>query len=396
MIKKILIALIAVAVIGFLAWGFRPAPVLVDTEQVTRGTLAVTIEEEGRTRVIDRYEVSAPITAQARRIRLEVGDEVRLGDVLVTLDAPPSPALDPRTLQEARARLAAAEAALETARADVRALAAQALYAREEHERLRELAERQLVSRSTVDRAAADADQSEALLRSARFRVQTAIGQRDAARAALAHADAEDPEATGILELRSPVSGRVLRRHFESARVVHPGDPILEIGDPDRLEVAVDVLSSDAVRIESGMRVLFERWGDVQELEGRVRRVEPTGFTKISALGVEEQRVWVIADITSDPAYWTRLGDNYRVNARFFIWEEADVLRVPTSALFRHDGDWGVFRVHDDRAQLVRVEIGRRGAIHTQVLDGLEDGDEVIVHPDRDVEDGVRLRFRGR
>ncbi|ACL72561.1 efflux RND transporter periplasmic adaptor subunit [Thioalkalivibrio sulfidiphilus] len=394
MIKKILIVVVALIVAGLIALGFRPTPVLVDVETVTPGHLAITVEEEGRTRVIDRYEVSAPLTAQARRIHLQVGDAVRLDDVLVTLDAPASPALDARTLQEARARLAAAEAALETARAEVRALAAQALFAREEFERLKGLAEQQLISRSALDRAATELDQAEALTRSARFRVQTAIAQRDAAQAVLAHSNGQDPDAFAVLELRSPVNGLVLRRHFESARVVQPGEPILEIGDPGRLEVAVDVLSADAVRIEPGMRVIFERWGETRALEGRVRRVEPTGFTKISALGVEEQRVWVIADITSAHEDWARLGDGYRVNARFVLWESDDVLRVPTSALFRHQGDWAVFVLEDGRARLRTVGIGRRGAIHSEAGAGLEAGERVVVHPDRDISDGVRLRLR--
>jgi HlyD family secretion protein len=395
MIKKILIAGLVLVAVALLALGFRPSPTLVDAQSVTRGHLAITVEEEGRTRVIDRYQVSAPIAAQARRIQLEVGDTVRLGDVLVVLDALAAPALDVRSVQEARARLAAAEAALETAREDVRALATQALFLREEHRRLTALAEEGLISRSSLDRAAAEADHADALTRSARFRVQTATAQRDAAQAVLAYSGGEDPGASGVLTLTAPVAGQVLRRHFESARVVQPGEGILEIGDPTRLEVAVDVLSADAVRIEAGMRVILERWGEPRELNGRVRRVEPTGFTKISALGVEEQRVWVIVDITSAPQDWSRLGDGYRINARFVLWEKDDILRVPTSALFRYQDNWAVFVVQDRRAQLRRVEIGRRGGIYSEVLDGLDEDEVVVVHPDRDVIDGVRLTLRG-
>jgi HlyD family secretion protein len=394
MLKKSLLIVATLILAGVIALGFRPTPVLVDTEAVTRGHLAVTVEEEGRTRVVDRYEVSAPIAAQTRRLHVEVGDMVRVGDTLVVLDALPSPALDVRSVQEARARLAAAEATLETARADVRALAAQALFLRDEFDRLSELAGQGLISRSNLDRAAAEANHAEALTRSARFRVQTAIAQRDAARAALDYAGGQDPETSGVLEVISPVAGQVLRRHFESARVVQPGELIMEIGDLTRLEVVVDVLSADAVRIQTGMRVIYERWGDPVELEGRVRRVEPTGFTKVSALGVEEQRVWVVADITSDPELWSRLGDGYRINARFVIWEENDALRVPTSALFRHEDGWAVFRVENDRARLSPVTTGQRGALHTQVLEGLEDRALVIVHPDRDVSEGTRLRLR--
>ncbi len=393
--RRLITAIVVLLAAGLLVLGYRPAPVLVDAETVSRGHLAITVEDEGRTRVMDRYTVSAPLASHARRITPEAGDEVTAGQVLVTLDALAVPPLDLRSIQETRARVAAAESALETAREELSAAEARARFARDELTRLQGLEARELVSPSDVERAAAEARQTEALARSAAFRLETARAQLEATRAALAYAGEQDPEASGVLELTAPVPGRVLHRHFESTRVVQAGDPILEIGDPSRLEVAVDVLSSDAVRIEPGMRVIFERWGEPNALEGRVRRVEPRGFTKISALGVEEQRVWVIADITSEPLLWQRLGDGYRVNARFVLWEADDVLRVPTSALFRHQGDWAAFRIVDDRAQLARVEIGRRGALHTQVRDGLREGDRVVVHPDREISEGVRLRVRG-
>lgn len=385
---------LAFTVVGGLALAFRPAPILVDVEPVTRGPLLVTVEEEGRTRVIDRYRVSAPIAAQARRLTVDVGDAVSAGDVLVVLDAQPAPALDVRTLAEARARVAAAEAALAVARQEVEAATASARFARQEYERLRSLGQQGLVAPSEVEQAEAEARRTAALQRSAEFRVQTAGFEVEAAQTALAYAGGQEADRAGMLELRAPVSGRILKRHFESARVVQPGEPILEIGDPAALEVEVDVLSADAVRIEPGMRVLFERWGAPEPLEGRVRRVEPVGFTKVSALGVEEQRVLVIADITSPREAWARLGDAYRVNARFVLWEDDDVLRVPASALFRHADGWAVFAVEQARAVLRAVEIGHRGAWLTEVRGGLAAGDAVIVHPDRDIEPGTRVRVR--
>jgi HlyD family secretion protein len=386
--------LVAVLVAVLLVLGFRPTPELVEAEPVTRGHLAVTVEEEGRTRVVNRYVVSAPLLAQARRITLEPGDRVEAGDVLATLDALPSPIPDVRSVAQARARVAAAEAALSTAEEEADAAGSAARFAQEEYERLARLREQNLTAATQVDQAEAEANRTAALHRSAQFRVRTARAEVEAARAALAYAGGQDPEASGVFELRAPVAGQVLTRYFESGRVVQLGEAILELGDPAALEVEVDVLSADAVRIEAGMRVLFERWGSPESLEGRVKRVEPRGFTRISALGVEEQRVWVIADIVSPPERWARLGDGYRVLARFILWEADDVLRVPTASLFRHDGDWTVLVIEEERARLRAVEPGRRGAMYTQVLSGLAEGEQVIVHPGRDVADGVRVRLR--
>jgi HlyD family secretion protein len=392
--KKIVPALIALAILILLALGFRPSPMLVDAESVTRGPLMVTVEDEGRTRVVDRYVISAPITAQARRVTLEVGDAIRRGETLVTLEAIASPALDQRSLAQARARVAGAETALATARAEAAAAAAAARFAAAEHERLASLAERQLIAQNLVEQAQAEKDRSAALLRSAEFRVNTARHELEVARSALAFAAGSDPAQTGEFPLTSPIDGVVLRRHFESGRVVQPGEPILDVGDPQALEIEVDVLSSDAVKIAPGMRVLFERWGESESLEGRVKRIEPVGFTKVSALGVEEQRVWVIADITAPREHWVRLGDAYRVNARFVLWESNDVLRAPTSALFRHNDGWAVFVVQNGRAHLRPVEIGQRSALHSEVRGELDAGEMVIVHPDRDLNDGGRVTLR--
>ncbi len=393
--RRVVWGLVIVVVVGLLVWGFRPRPVLVDTEPVSRGPLAVTVEEEGQTRVRDRFVISAPVPGQTRRILLEAGDRVEAGDLLVIVDAQPSAVLDLRRIAEAEARVAAAEAALEGARQEVEAARAVARFSASEERRLRQLAAEKLVADREVEAAAAEAQRAKAQQRSAEFRVRTAGYELEAARTALAFAGGQDPQASGSIELLAPVSGQILRRHFESARVVQPGEPILEIGDPAALEVEIDVLSSDAVRIEPGMRVLFERWGRPEPLEGRVRRIEPSGFTKISALGVEEQRVLVIADFTSPREEWARLGDAFRVNARFILWEADDVLRVPTSALFRHGSGWAVFIPISERARLQPVEIGPSGGGFTMIASGLEVGEEVIVHPGRDIEDGVRVQ-RGR
>jgi HlyD family secretion protein len=385
---------ITMAVVLLFAWGFWPEPILVDTELVTRGHLAVTVEDEGRTRVIDRYVVSAPIAAHARRVTFDVGDEVRAGQIIAVLEPVAAPALDIRTLAEARARVSAAEASLAVARQEAKAADASEAFARQEYERIRRLGEKNLVARSDIERAEADARRTEALQRSAEFRVRTAVFDLEAARTAVAYAGKQDPNPSARFEIRSPVAGQVLKRNFESARVVQPGEPIMEIGDAAALEVEIDLLSADAVRVRPGMRVIFERWGAPEPLEGKVRRVEPVAFTKISALGVEEQRVLVIADITSPAEHWSRLGDGYRVNGRFVLWESDDVRRVPTSALFRNDAGWAVFVVERGRALPRPVEPGQRGARLTEVLTGLEPGETVIVHPDRNVKPGMRVRLR--
>jgi HlyD family secretion protein len=329
-----------------------------------------------------------------RRLELEVGDPVRAGQVIAVLDAQVSPVLDRRSQERARARLAGAESDLAATRAAVTAAEAAASLARIELERIERLAKPGMVSRTQLDQARAESLGRAAELEAARFRVQSAERDRLAAQAELEYAGEPAPGEQGRLELTAPADGVVLKRESESARVVHAGDLILEIGDPGALEIAVDVLSADAVRLTVGMQVRIERWGEPAVLEGRITRIEPVAFTKISALGVEEQRVWVIVALTAPGADWSRLGDGYRVNARFVLWEAEDVLQVPTSSLFRHGEGWAVFRAVDGRARLSPVEIGRRGALRTELRRGLEIGAAVIVHPDRELADGTRVERR--
>jgi HlyD family secretion protein len=390
-LPKLLLAAIVLLLLFFV---FRPRPVLVDSETVSRGPMAQTIEEEGRTRVMERFVISAPLTAHSRRITLEPGDAVQAGELVVVLDAPAAPVLDVRSVAQARAQVDAAQATLESARREAEAAGSAARLAAADLQRLQQLAAEELISPREVQVAETEASRAQALQRSAESRVRTARHQLEAARAVLAFAGDADPAASGQLELRAPVAGEVLRRYFQSARLVQPGEPILEIGDPTALEVEIDVLSSDAVRLRPGMRVLFERWGNAEALDGVVRRIEPAGFTKISALGVEEQRVWVISDFTAPAEQWLRLGDGYRVNARFILWEIDDALRVPSSALFRHNDSWAAFAVRNGRAQLLPVEAGERGGRFTRVVAGLSEGDEVIVHPGGELEHGSRIRTR--
>ncbi|MCC3751975.1 MAG: efflux RND transporter periplasmic adaptor subunit [Halorhodospira halophila] len=388
--------LAGVAVIGLLILVLRPAPILVDTEAVSRGPLEVTLEEEGKTRVADRYLLSAPATAQARRVTPEPGDRVEAGEVLATLDPMAVPVLDARAREQARAQLEAARSALEAAREEAEAARATAESAADGYRRLATLGEEGAVSERSVERADAERRQTQAAWRSAQFRVASAEAQRDQAQAVLRWEGEEalDAGAAEPIRLRAPIDGVILQRHFESARVVQPGDPILELADLARLEVEVEVRSADAVRIAPGMLVRLERWGEAEPLEAVVRRVEPYGFEYITALGVEERRVRVIADLASPRQAWARLGDGYRVNAVFVLWSAEDVLRVPTSALFRHDDGWAVFVVEQGRARLQPVTIGERGARLTRVHSGLEAGAEVVVHPPRELADGGRLSVR--
>jgi HlyD family secretion protein len=380
----------AAAVVALLVMALRPVPVLVDSALVERGDVRETFEAEGRTRVIDRYLLTAPILAQAQRLMFHPGDVVYVGQTLVVLDPVAAPALDARSRAEAEARVAAALARLEGARALAEAAGDLARFAESEYQRLSRLGERGLVSREQVERADTERRRAEREAASARFQRATAEHELEAARAVLEHGG----RAGAPLELQAPITGVVLRRAYESAKTVQPGEPLLEIGDPAALEVEVEALSADAVRLREGMAVELNRWGGEVHLDGRVRRVEPSAFTKVSALGVEEQRVLVYVDITAPREQWARLGDAYRVNARFVLASAENVLRLPQSALFRHGQGLAVFVIEDGRARLVPVTVGLRGGLWAEVTRGLDAGARVIVHPDRALADGDRVRAR--
>lgn len=383
---------IVIAIIGI---GFIPRPVLVDIVIAKRAPLQVTVEEEGKTRVIDHYVLSAPVDGFARRINLDVGDVVEKDQQIVCLEPLRSAVLDPRSRAEAEARVSAAVAALNVADRNVRAAEADAQFAEDEEKRFKRLFESGTISLDRLQQSQAEARRTRANLESARFTVQVAQFEKKAAEAALQYSAAqeagEEPETVSI---KAPVSGQVLKIHHESEGVVNKGDPLLDIGDPGSLEVEVEVLSRDAVRISPGTRVLFERWGGDQILNGEVRNIEPVGFTKISALGVEEQRVHVIVDITSPRETWQRLGDGYRVETAFILWEGDEVLQVPSSALFHHLDGWALYVMKNDRAELRQVEIGRRSGISTQIIEGIEEGEKVINHPSDNVFPQTRVRSR--
>ena len=369
-----------------------PQPVPVDVAAVRRAPMEVTIDEDGVTRVKDRYVVSTPLTGTLARIELRPGDALSEGAVLARIEPLAPQLMDARSRAQAEARVAASLAAQRQARAGVARAEAASTLAQQSLTRQEQLVSAGGVSAQAVDQARFEQRARSEELTSARFGVRVADYEVRMARAALGRHDDRSEEA---MELPSPVDeGVVLRILQQDEGVVQAGTPLLEVGNPGALEVAVDVLTADAVRVQPGAHVTLERWGGEQPLEGHVQRVEPRAFTKVSALGVEEQRVNVVIDLDSPRERWAALGDGYRVEARIRVWREEDTLQVPTSALFRHEQGWAVYVVEAETASLRPVEIGRRNGFDAEVTDGLEEGARVVVHPGDAVGDGVSLRVR--
>ena len=391
--RWLLVLLLVGAVVAVAMW---PTPVPVDVMPSTRGPLAVTVDDEGETRVRHRYVVSAPLTGRVLRSELEPGDPVVRGRTVVARLRAEAPALiDARTRAEAEAGVATARAALGRAEAELRRATAAVELARADLRRQRELAAAQLTTVQAVDAAESNAQAAEEGVRAAEFAVAAGRSQFDQANARLM---VPTIEASGrVLTVTAPVDGVVLKRLRESESVVNAGEPLLEIGNPvTDLEIVSDLLSTDAVRVKPGAKVRVEQWGGDRVLAATVRRVEPSGFTKISALGVEEQRVNVLMDFADPAEAWKALGDGYRVEVRIVIWEEAEVVRVPTSALVRQGDGWSVFVVNGDRLQRVTVEVGQRNAEEAEIRSGLDAGRQVVVHPSDQAIDGALIEVRAR
>ena len=383
---------LAVGLAAMLAWGFTPRGIGVELAPARKGAFAQTIDEEGRTRVRERFIVSAPLEGQLARIALKAGDAVRSGDVVATI-APPEPVLrDTRTERELDARYRAAEAQAQRAAANVaRAEAAEKL-ARTENERIASLATRGVVSAAERDAAAATQRVRARELESAREERHAAEHELEAARAA--HEDARSAASGTPWPVRAPAAGTVLHVLQESATNVTRSAPLLEIGDPSSLEVVAEVLSSDAVSIRPGARVEFGRWGGSEPASGVVRLVERAARTKVSALGVEEQRVDVVIDVASTGPQWTAVGDGYRVVVRVTVAERDDALTVPVGALFRAGDEWRAFVAVDGRARSRKLTLGPRSTQRAVVESGLAPGDQVIVYPSASIHDGVRVTPR--
>lgn len=403
------IILLVTVVLAGAFYAMRPQPAVVETTAVSYAPMRVTVEEEGKTRIRDRFVVSAPVSGYLRRIRVKEGDRVKAGDVAASLEPLRAEVLDIRTREMSEARLRAAEATvgvvqtrIATAEQQARAAVADAEYWTQQLRREQKLAESGDIAQERVARTRTEAERSEAARRAAesavvtaRAEIEQARAEVEAARAALLNPVAPSQRAASdVVAVRWPVSGRVLRVVKESEGVVQAGEALVELGNVRALEVEVEVLSADAVKMKPGTPLELTRWGGEGILNGMVRVIEPAGFTKVSALGVEEQRVRVIADITSPEGQWQRLGEGYRVEAIFVLWQSDRVLQVPASALFRTGDKWFVFAVDDGKARRREVKIGHRSGLGAEITSGLKEGDLVIPHPDENVTDGKDVEPR--
>lgn len=398
-VKWIVMGVIGVGIIASLVTALMPKPAPVDLAAVARGTMQVTVNEDGKTRVKDRYVVLAPLTGNMPRLGHLPGDAIAVGDILTRVVPAASPLLDDRTRAEAQARLAAAQAARAQAQAQVQRARVAAEQAQRESDRQQPLVPRGAVSEAAAERAAYEARARAEELRSAEFGVRVAIQEVESARAALGLLSAGKAGRGGEasrpqLEIASPVSGRVLRVMRQDAGIVQAGTAIVELGDPASLEIVADVLTRDAVKIAEGAPVEIVRWGGDSALAGHVHRIEPSAFTRISALGVEEQRVNIVIALDDPRDRWGVLGDGYRVEVAIEVWKGDDVLMIPASAVFRHDEKWAVYREVAGIARLTMVEVGRRNERLVQVTDGLQEGDSIVVHPSDRVSEGAEITAR--
>lgn len=394
-IRWSLLALVALAVVAAIYYFTLPTPTDVDVASVTRGPMVVTVNEDGQTRIKERYVVSAPLAGRLLRVELEPGDFVVQSSTRLAAIAPRDPELlDARERQQAEMRVKARESAMIQAKPAVERAQAALDYATADLERIKKLMPRQSVTRDQLDRAVMAQRIREKDYRTAVYGAHIAKYELELARAALIRTKTTDEQDMSDFEIFSPIHGRVLRVLQESATIVNPGTPLIEVGDLTDLEVVVDVLSTDAVKISSGSAVLLERWGGEQPLQGKVRLVEPSAFTKVSALGVEEQRVNVIIDLVDPLDARKSLGDGYRVEARIVVWEAPDVIKISSGALFREGDRWATFVVEGDQASLRYVTIGKQNDTEAQVLEGLEVGESVILHPSDKIDGGGKVSIR--
>jgi HlyD family secretion protein len=429
--SKLFVLLVMAAIVVGLGYAFVPEPVDADLVSVERGDLLVTVDEDGKTRIREMYTVSAPLNGRILRISLDPGDPVEAGKTLLTMIEPRDPELlDARTVAQTEALVKAAEATWRQAEPHLEETRAAQALAESKLARARQAARSNAIPQSNLDDAEYEFRLRSEEVRSARIAEEIARFELEQAKAALirskprtdepvkdrpvehaklasgngelsdgaADTETENESYNGSngwnLPIYSPISGRVLRVLQESAAVVTPGTSLVELGDPLDLEVEIDVLSRDAVRIDPNDLVLLEHWGGDRPLKGRVRVIEPSGFTKISTLGVEEQRVYVIVDLVDPPAERPSLGDGFRVEARVVIDEAKNVLKIPTSTLFRVGEQSAVYKVVDGVVHQQIVKIGRQNGLEAELLEGLAEGDQVVLHPSDQIEDGVEVRPR--
>jgi HlyD family secretion protein len=392
-LRRLLPWLAALLLLALVGWGFWPKPVLVETAAVSRAPLTVRVSEEGKTRIRNRYVVAAAVAGRMRRVPLKPGDEVLAGATVLTVIEPvAAPLLDPRSREQAEAEVSLRQAAGKQAAQSLEAARAALQLAEADRTRFRAVRRSGTVSEAERDRAEGEASIKAAEVRAIEFSIQVNDFRLAQARAAVARPEAGT--AGGVVEVKSPVSGRVLKVLQESEMVVAPGQPILEVGDPQDMEVEAEILSRDAVAMQPGDAVEIEQWGGEAPLKGRVRRIEPAAFTKVSALGVEEQRVLVLCDLIDPPPAAKALGDRFRVEVRVAIWHRDEVLVVPAGALFRQGNVWKTFVLRDGKALAATVTVGRSDGRLTEVLADIEVGTEVLLHPPDAVQDGTRVSRR--
>jgi HlyD family secretion protein len=387
-LKRTVMVLVGLGVFARVVVSFLPKPVPVELATVTRGSLEVTVTEDGKTQVKDRYIVSSPLAGNVGRIELRAGDLVQQSQVLARLVPLASPLLDARSRSSVNARIAAAYAGKRQAYAQIERARVSLDFATRDVERMRTLVNSGTVTPTALERSELESRTLRVELTSSEFGAKIAeyeVQIAEAAKGRLTSGKNFDEFA-----ISSPIRGRILKVFRDSEGAVQAGMPLLEIGDPNALEVVVDVLTSDAVRISPGASVRLERWGG-RPLNGVVRRLEPSAFTRLSALGVEEQRVNVIIELTSKSEDWSALGDGYRVEARIVLWQSSNVLKLPASSTFRHRGVWSVFVVRRNVARLVHVEIGENSGLEVQLIQGLVEGDRVVTHPSDRIKEGVEV-----
>lgn len=384
-VKRSFMILAAVAAAILIVLAFRPKPVQVETARAVKGPLQVTVDEDGETRAHDRFTLAAPIAGRLSRIELHEGDTVGPDTVIATISPLP---IDAREAAEIRARIQAAEARKREAEQQLARWESDHAQAQRDLNRARALAKDRIIAQQELEQAENKQTGTAKEMEAARFRVESAAADVEREKAGLISLETQQTHASRVVALRPAARSRILRILEKSERVVPYGTPIVILSNPNKIEIVVDLLSTDAVKVKPGAPVIIENWGGPKPLRARVRTIEPYGFTKVSALGVEEQRANIIADFIDPP---NGLGDGYRVDARVVIWESPNVLKIPASALFRVGQQWSAFVIDNGRARLRPVEVGHRNASEAEITQGLAEGLEVILHPANDLKDDARV-----
>ncbi|MBI3705373.1 MAG: HlyD family efflux transporter periplasmic adaptor subunit [Rhizobiales bacterium] len=403
--KRFAWSLVLTLAVIALAWFAWPRPIPVDLATVVKGPMEVTVDDEGKTNVRHVYTVSAPIAGKVLRIShpygergisVHVGDKVKAAETIVAVMQPTAPSfLDVRSREELQATLAAADAAVTLSEAEVRRLEAALEFARSDLRRSELLARTNSIPERNLEKARLDVQTNEAALASATAQRDVRRGERASVAARLIDPATAVPETSSAccIQLRAPVTGVVLKIIQDSEATVQAGAPLIAIGDPLDLEIVADLLSTDAVQIEVGDPVRIDGWGG-PSIKGRVTRVDPAGFLKVSALGIEEQRVRTTIEFSDPPEAWSRLGHDYRVIVHVTVWSAPDILSVPVAALFRQGENWAVYAVHNGRAEVAAISIGHRNNRLAEVLSGLSAGDQVVLHPSDRIRQGVAVAQR--